>query len=225
MELKKLSEHIWFMPYESERDRPNLGYVKGDKWSLAIDAGHSDNHVKEFYALLEKDGLPLPSLTVLTHWHWDHTFGMHAVNGLTIANQKTNGHLVEWKNKIEANGPAEFLAIHESIRKEYAGGKEVIVKPADILFSGEMTFDLGGCRVCIVESESPHTEDSTLVFIEEDKVLFLGDSTCDDFMTGIKDMELCEKLGAKIKMLNPEICMEGHWVPVTTEDSLSELYK
>ena len=35
MELKKLSEHIWFMPYESERDRPNLGYVKGDKWSLA----------------------------------------------------------------------------------------------------------------------------------------------------------------------------------------------
>lgn len=29
MELKKLSEHIWYMPYESERDRPNLGYVKG----------------------------------------------------------------------------------------------------------------------------------------------------------------------------------------------------
>ena len=53
MELKKLSEHIWFMPYESERDRPNLGYVKGNKWSLAIDAGHSDNHVKEFYSLLE----------------------------------------------------------------------------------------------------------------------------------------------------------------------------
>ena len=38
MELKKLSEHIWYMPYESERDRPNLGYVKGDNWSLAIDA-------------------------------------------------------------------------------------------------------------------------------------------------------------------------------------------
>ena len=42
MELKKLTEHIWYMPYEEERDRPNLGYIKGDKWSLAIDAGHSD---------------------------------------------------------------------------------------------------------------------------------------------------------------------------------------
>ena len=225
MELKKLSEHIWIMPYESERDRPNLGYVKGDNWSLAIDAGHSDNHVKEFYALLEAEGLPLPSLTVLTHWHWDHTFGMHAVSGLTLANEKTNGHLLEWKSKIESNGPAEFLAIHESIRKEYAGGKEVVVVPADILFNGEMTLDLGGCKVRVVESAAPHTEDSTLVYIEEDKVLFLGDSTCDDFMTGIKDMELCQKLGAKIKALNPEICMEGHWVPVPTDDSLEELYK
>lgn len=33
MELKKLSEHIWYMPFEEERDRPNLGYVKGEKIS------------------------------------------------------------------------------------------------------------------------------------------------------------------------------------------------
>ena len=46
MELKKLSEHIWYMPYESERDRPNLGYVKGKNWSLAIEAGHSAEHTQ-----------------------------------------------------------------------------------------------------------------------------------------------------------------------------------
>lgn len=27
--LKRLSEHIWYMPYEEEWDRPNLGYVNG----------------------------------------------------------------------------------------------------------------------------------------------------------------------------------------------------
>ena len=32
MELKKLSEHIWYMPFEEERDRPNLGYVKGENF-------------------------------------------------------------------------------------------------------------------------------------------------------------------------------------------------
>ena len=223
MELKRLSEHIWYMPYEEERDRPNLGYVKGDNWSLAIDAGHSDIHVKEFYALLEKENLPLPSLTVLTHWHWDHTFGMHAVNGLCIANEKTNSHLLEWKSKIESNGPDEFLAIDESIRKEYANNKKVIVVPADILFSDELTLDLGGCKVQVIESEAPHTDDSTLVYVVKDKVLFLGDSTCKDFRKGIKDKNLCKKLADKIKSINPQICVEGHWIPVEPDDTLNDL--
>ncbi|WP_022933480.1 MBL fold metallo-hydrolase [Treponema bryantii] len=223
MELKKLSEHIWYMPYESERDRPNLGYVRGKNWSLAIDAGHSAAHTKEFYALLEKENLPLPCLTLLTHWHWDHTFGMHAVNGLTLANEKTNRHLAEWKNKIEKNGPAEFFAIHESIRKEYSENKEVIVKLADIVYSGQLTFDLGDCIVKVIQSEAPHTDDSTLVYIENDKLLFTGDATGDDFFTGIKDAALSRKLAETIKTINPTICMEGHWVPVETDDTLNDL--
>ena len=223
MELKRLTEHIWVMPYEEERDRPNLGYVKGDHWSLAIDAGHSAAHVGEFYALLEKENLPLPRLTVLTHWHWDHTFGMHAVKGLTLANGKTDLHLAEWRNKIEKDGPGEFFALHESIRKEYCENTEVIVKQADIVFSGEITLDLGGCTVRAVQAEAPHTEDSTLVFVDEDKTLFLGDSTCDDAFTGIKDKELCRKLADTIREINPEICVEGHWMPVAAEDTLADL--
>lgn len=223
MELKKLTEHIWYMPYETERDRPNLGYVKGNNWSLAIDAGHSAAHTKEFYSLLEKENLPLPSLTVLTHWHWDHTFGMHAVNGLCVANKKTNEYLREWKKKIETNGPDEFFALHESIRREYAGGREVIVTPADILFSGEMTLDLGGVHVDLMETEAPHTDDSTLVYVREDKVLFLGDSTSGEFPTWVKNESLCRKLKDTIKKIDPRICVDGHWVPVETEDTLNDL--
>ena len=223
MELKKLTEHIWYMPYETERDRPNLGYVKGSTWSLAIDAGHSAAHTKEFYSLLEKENLPLPSLTVLTHWHWDHTFGMHAVNGLCVANKKTNEYLREWKKKIETNGPDEFFALHESIRREYAGGREVIVTPADILFSGEMTLDLGGVHVDLMETEAPHTDDSTLVYVREDKVLFLGDSTSGEFPTWVKSESLCRKLKDTIKKIDPGICVDGHWVPVETEDTLNDL--
>ena len=35
MELKKLTEHIWYMPFEEERDRPNLGYIRGEKSSAS----------------------------------------------------------------------------------------------------------------------------------------------------------------------------------------------
>ena len=223
MELKRLTEHIWYMPFEAERDRPNLGYVKGDHWSLAIDAGHSAAHVREFYKLLEKEGLPLPGLTVLTHWHWDHTFGMHAVKGLTLANNRTNGYLAEWKNKIETNGPKEFFALHESIRREYVANTEIIVKKADMVFSGEIILELGGCRVQVIKADAPHTDDSTLIYVEQDKTLFLGDSTCSDFFTGMKNPQLCGKLADTIRGINPEICMEGHWVPVNPEDTLADL--
>ena len=223
MELKRLTGHIWYMPYETERDRPNLGYVKGDNWSLAIDAGHSAAHTREFYALLEKENLPLPSMTVLTHWHWDHTFGMHAVNGLCIANELTDRHLAQWKEKIEKNGPDEFFSLDESIRREYANHEEVIVKTSDISFSGEVTLNLGGVTVRLIQAESPHTDDTTLVYVCEDKTLFLGDSTCEEFRTGRKDQALCRKLSDTIRGIGPEICLEGHWVSTDTEDSLSAL--
>ena len=48
MELIRLSERVWYSMYEEERDRPCLGYIKGDRWSLAVDAGHSAAHVREF---------------------------------------------------------------------------------------------------------------------------------------------------------------------------------
>ena len=90
MELIRLSERVWYSMYEEERDRPCLGYIKGDRWSLAVDAGHSAAHVREFYEALEKEGLPLPALTAITHWHWDHAFGMHSIAGLSAANVRTN---------------------------------------------------------------------------------------------------------------------------------------
>ena len=223
MELKRLSEHIWYMPYEEERDRPNLCYIKGDKMSLAVDAGHSEAHIREFYDLIAKEEVPLPSLTVLTHWHWDHTFAMHAVNGITLANKRTNEHLLECMKKIEDNGPDEFLNMYDSIRNEYEGGREVIVVPADIVFEGDMTINLGGCTVKLIQTKAPHTDDSTLVYVCEDKTLFVGDATCAQFPNGVKDKALANELADKIRSTGAITCVEGHWQPVEVEDTLGDL--
>lgn len=48
MELKKLTKNIYYLPHEPEVDRPMLAYVKGEKYSLAVDAGYSFCHVKDF---------------------------------------------------------------------------------------------------------------------------------------------------------------------------------
>ena len=99
----------------------------------------------------------------------------------------------------------------------------MIVTLADLVFSGEMILDPGGCRVQIAQAEAPHTEDSTLVYVVEDKTLFLGDSTCPAFPHGSKDKALSIKLADRIKAFNPEICVEGHWTPVEPADTLADL--
>ena len=64
MNLNRLTERIWIFPFEEDRDRPNLSYIRGDRWSIAVDAGHSAAHTAAFYRALEDAGLPLPALTV-----------------------------------------------------------------------------------------------------------------------------------------------------------------
>ncbi len=85
MNIKKLTNKIYYFPHEVETDRPMIAYIKGKKYSLAIDAGYSEKHIDDFYNSLEKVSLKKPDFTVITHWHYDHTFGMHYIHGISIA--------------------------------------------------------------------------------------------------------------------------------------------
>ena len=223
--LTRLTERIWVFPFEEERDRPNLIYIRGDRWSLAVDAGHSADHIAAFYRALEAANLPLPSLTALTHWHWDHTFAMHAVHGLTLANAKTNEHLLAFREKLAREGRECFLALHESVRREYAGDAPVIVAPADMTFSGEMRLDAGNCPVRLFQAEAPHTDDSTLIHVPGERALLLGDAAGGVFPTWEKDPALCKKLADTIEAVDADICLESHWTPDTKRGTIDDLLK
>ena len=223
MKLNRLTERIWVYPYEAERDRPNLSYIRGDRWSMAVDAGHSADHTQEFYGALEEAGLPLPKLTVLTHWHWDHTFGMHAVHGLCLANERTNQYLEAFRKRLETEGTAFFLKMDERIRKEYADGKPVTVTPADLVFKGEMLLDAGNCPISVFQAEAPHTDDSTLIEVPGEKVLILGDSTGGVFPDWTMDPVLAGKLAETVGRIQPEICLPGHWTPLSPKVIIQDL--
>ena len=223
MKLDRLTDRVWIFPYEKARDRPNLGYIRGDRWSLAVDAGHSGAHVAEFYRALEEAGLPLPSVTVLTHWHWDHTFGMHAVHGLCLANRRTDSCLLKAREQLAQEGDGAFLSLDERIRREYAGGMPMVVTQADVIYEDEMLLEPGGCSVRAFQAESPHTDDSTLIEVPGEGVLFLGDSTCGALPTWERDPGLRRKLADRIAASNAEICLMGHWTPLTKDETLQDL--
>ena len=37
--LIRMSDRLYVLPYEEETDRPNLYYIRGDRYSVAVDAG------------------------------------------------------------------------------------------------------------------------------------------------------------------------------------------
>ena len=158
--LIRTTDRVYYYPFDDTKDRPILGYIRGDEFSVAVDAGHSAEHVADFYAAIEEEGLPLPEVTVITHWHWDHTFGMHAVAGKTVASRRTQAHLLEVIEEYagavsaasqdahanaDSSHPVKYtdqdsrllkhiVSLDPHVAAEYASGQPMIVVPADSVF-------------------------------------------------------------------------------------------
>ena len=123
-----------------------LGYIRGERYSLAVDAGNSRRHVEKFYAALDAlRSFGGRILQVLTHWHWDHTFGLHAVDGAAIACEATNevpamqGFTLEVERRSHAGthcGRVKKLNSVTSISvPRYPDRKEISVVPAGLVAS------------------------------------------------------------------------------------------
>ena len=223
--LQRISKHVWILPFNSPKDRPNLGYILGGEKALAVDAGHSSSHVEDFYNAIQSEDLPLPELTVITHWHWDHTFGMYAVHGETLARPETSDKLAQIKAEMDAdpNKAVRFLSSDPSIRREYAGGVPLKVVPADKIVTVDQSIDLGGVSVELIKSESPHTDDSLLVYVPDDHVLFVGDAQLGEYPSWRMDWDKLAALAGKVRGLNADVVIDGHWKPYTKEQFLAEI--
>lgn len=225
MGLEKISDRVFYYPHQPETDRPMLAYIKGERIALAIDAGNSADHVDEFYKSLEGKGLKKPDFTTITHWHWDHTFGMHHIHGLSIAHKRTNEFLICERTKLSDDAYIQFLKSDDAcLCREYAGNNNIVIVLSDVQFEGELTLNLGGMTAKIFHSVSPHSEDSVLIYIPEERVLFLGDSTSEDFFNGgYMDKNRLKTLINTIESIDCQYCVLSHTDPLTKSDLLHYL--
>nr|WP_302600093.1 MBL fold metallo-hydrolase [uncultured Cellulosilyticum sp.] len=231
--LQQLTNRIYYMAGDAETDRPYLYYVYGDKYSLAVDAGSSKAHVEAFYKAIEEKGLPKPHYTVLTHWHWDHTFGLHAVEGQTIASAKTNQKLREvktWKWTVEAMKARERTGedipfCNACIQKVYKDLGEIKVITANIEVEGTMTIDLGGVTCQIEHQDSTHSRDALFIYFPEERALAIGDADSEDHYENGGKYDKTRLLGiiAYIKQFAFDHYLLGHDKPDTKEGALSYL--
>jgi len=233
MSLTKATERIYYMEGEQAVDRPFLYYIWGDEFSVVIDAGNSKQHVEKFYQAIDDEQLPRPSYTLITHWHWDHTFGLPYVAGKTIANERTRQKLVEvsswsWTRSEMARREQmgeDIPFCNECIQKEYPDLSEIKVKTVDLGITEPMTLDLGGVSLTLYPMDSIHSRDALLIYCPEEKALFVGDADCEDHYegNGTADPVRTEAYQKFIQGLEFVHYFLGHDVPDTKDGAMKYL--
>lgn len=230
--LEKISDRFWYQTPVSETDRPILGVVIGDKRSLMIDAGNSEDHAKYFLDELEKYNIPLPSIVVLTHWHWDHTFGLSALDMYSVACRRTKAELekqvpYEWTDaaldeRVKAGVEIEFCS--SAIKEEYGQERNITIKLPEITFETKMEIDLGGVTCQLEHVGGDHAQDSVIVYVKEEKILFLGDAIYANLYSSKRNHTVKRTLQLldKIDQFEAEIYILSHWKPVSKQEYQQE---
>lgn len=181
--LKKLSNSIYYLSNQNDKERPTLGLVCGDQYSLLIDAGNSTQHAKDFLLEIEKLHVPPVKYLVITHAHWDHFLGMNEFEATVIVNSQTDELMKKWRRyKFDDSSLNEYVNTNqmntmcmEIIKEGIPNRDSFKLNSPEIVFENRLTIDLGN-KVCILEKiSSTHTDDSTVVYIPDEKVIFLAD--------------------------------------------------
>lgn len=231
--LIRLQDRLYVYPFEKGADRPNLYYVKGDERSLAVDAGNSPAHVRAFYAALAESGLPLPEMTIISHWHWDHTFGLCAIAGKSLSSRLTHEKLIEvshWKWDLpsmkQREQTGEDIAFcNQNILEEYPD-LDIRVVTTDQIVDGPCHIDLGGVEVELIPKASTHGDDSMFIYLPQQKALIVEDADCEDFYDGYAyDRAKLEDMIAFFGSMDYEHHYLGHAEEESKSQALERLNK
>jgi len=189
--FKQLTSRIWYQTPVSETDRPILAVVRGENHQLMIDAGNSSAHAALFLEEMKKRDLGTPDLLALTHWHWDHIFGMKHLGLSSMATQQTIQRMKEmqpyaWtdealQDRMDQGIEIPFCA--DAIKLEFGATRDIEVVLPTIGFTGQLELDLGGVHCHLIEVENDHSPGSLLVYIPEERVVFLGDAMYADIFS------------------------------------------
>jgi glyoxylase-like metal-dependent hydrolase (beta-lactamase superfamily II) len=190
--IERIGERFWYMTPVSETDRPILGMVAGSQRTLMIDAGNSEAHANLFMEMVKEKGLDMPSYVVLTHWHWDHIFGLSALEHMvSISSGKTKREIeklrpLSWSNEAIDQRVAEGTEIEfcaNAIKLEFPDKRDITITLPVMTFEDEVEIDLGGITCIIKHVGGDHADDSVVIYVKEEKILFMADSFYPDIFS------------------------------------------
>lgn len=189
--LYKISNNIYYSKHRYMYLEPAIGYIRGNDYSIMVDAGNSPSQVEKFFQDLRTNNLPYPKYIILTHHHWDHSFGAHYASLPLVATDKCAKYLKnmstwQWDHysmddRVRKGVDLEFS--YGIIKKIYSNTEDIKVKRVDLAVTEDITFDLGNMEVVCYNNDNSHSDDSFLIYIPKEKIIFIGDSHSKNYET------------------------------------------
>lgn len=239
MTFQKITDRIFYLPAENEAYSPIAIAIAGREKTLVIDAGSTPARAEAIQnALAELDRKA--DYLLISHSHWDHSFGLSAwpEDTLSISHEKTLGHLeqlsrLNWDDdalygRMEREEESEFFA--RLIKKSYPDLSEIQIALPKKYYASSEVLDLGDLQVELHYLPSDHADDNTLVYVPQEKFLFVGDILAEN-IRGESWFYTYHKLASAIDSLknwDADIIAESHNEPlgrIAFLDILTQLEK
>ena len=199
MHRERVSENVFWFQSEVYA-QVTAGVVAGPQWAVVIDTLALPDETLAIREFIERE-LSVPVRYVVnTHYHADHAWGNCFFPGATVVAHARCRDLL-----LERGEPSL-----ESAKKQNPALRQVKIVPPQMTFlDGEMTLRVGKKNLIIAPADG-HSEDGISVLVEEDRILFAGDS----FMPipYIVDGDIDENIASikRVARMGLENIVQGH---------------
>lgn len=165
MHRERVSENVYWFQSEVYA-QVTAGVVVGPQWAVVIDTLALPDETLTIREFIEHE-LSVPVRYVInTHYHADHSWGNCFFPGATVV-----AH-ANCRTYLEERGMPSL----EAARKQNPALRQVrIVLPQMTFINGDLTLRVGKKNL-ILSPAYGHSNDGISVLVEEDRILFAGDS-------------------------------------------------
>ncbi len=222
--LEKISDHVYAYagtknPSPSNSFGANAGIVIGDKGILVVDTLASAKAARRFIEDIRKISDKPIRYVVDTDNHFDHTLGnseFAAIGAAILAQSSCPANMRKSAPQVLKNAKSYGMSDEEA--------KAVKITYPDVTSPEMMRIDLGSVNVDMLFLAPSHTDDSVLVFVPQDKMLFSGDVLFTDYypFMGDGDINGWVKTLDFIMTVRIEKIIPGHG-PVSTKKDVAEM--
>jgi glyoxylase-like metal-dependent hydrolase (beta-lactamase superfamily II) len=185
LQLTQLTEHVWLLPHHPDPNtvQSSIGVIATQNSSLLVDAGNGSRVARLLKTELVRCNLPPVARIIYTHHHWDHIYGAyefgvpvtaHTICKAILEEEARKPWGIDFLEKEIKRNPKLETSYHARAASIEDWAAFQIVVPQGV-FERKATIDLDGLTVEFEHVGGAHAEDSIVVKVPQEGVMFLGD--------------------------------------------------